>query len=80
MAMARATSGPAYPVRFYAAASYVGFDGSDSSAKHVISKFSDDTSLILYALYQQVSHTHDCEFSRDLCCLISSIMLSSNSA
>nr|VDD53306.1 unnamed protein product [Brassica oleracea] len=55
MAMARATSGPAYPVRFYAAASYVGFDGSDSSAKHVISKFSDDTSLILYALYQQAT-------------------------
>ncbi|KAH0905137.1 hypothetical protein HID58_044640 [Brassica napus] len=55
MAMARATSGPAYPERFYAAASYVGFDGSDSSAKHVISKFSDDTSLILYALYQQAT-------------------------
>ncbi|CAN7075717.1 unnamed protein product [Brassica oleracea var. botrytis] len=55
MAMARATSGPAYPERFYAAASYVGFDGSDSSAKHVSSKFSDDTSLILYALYQQAT-------------------------
>ncbi|RID81116.1 hypothetical protein BRARA_A03722 [Brassica rapa] len=55
MAMARATSGPAYPERFYAAASYVGFDGSDSSAKHVISKFSNDTSLILYALYQQAT-------------------------
>ncbi|KAH0944132.1 hypothetical protein HID58_003769 [Brassica napus] len=53
--MARATSGPAYPERFYAAASYVGFDGSDSSAKHVSSKFSDDTSLILYALYQQAT-------------------------
>ncbi|KAF3602396.1 hypothetical protein F2Q69_00039175 [Brassica cretica] len=55
MAMARATSGPAYPERFYAAASYVGFDGSDSSAKHVSSKFSDDTPLILYALYQQAT-------------------------
>ncbi|XP_018433399.2 acyl-CoA-binding domain-containing protein 4-like isoform X2 [Raphanus sativus] len=55
MAMTRATSGPAYPERFYAAASYVGFDGSDSSAKHVSSKFSDDTSLILYALYQQAT-------------------------
>ncbi|KAF8107636.1 hypothetical protein N665_0118s0009 [Sinapis alba] len=55
MAMARATSGPAYPERFYAAASYVGFDGSDSSAKHVSSKFSNDTALLLYALYQQAT-------------------------
>ncbi|CAN8269904.1 unnamed protein product [Cochlearia groenlandica] len=53
--MARATSGPAYPERFYAAASYVGFDGSDSSAKLVSSKFSNDTALILYALYQQAT-------------------------
>ncbi|CAH2055027.1 unnamed protein product [Thlaspi arvense] len=55
MAMARATSGPAYPERFYAAASFVGLDGSDSSAKHVSSKFSNDTALILYALYQQAT-------------------------
>ncbi|KAJ0234259.1 Acyl-CoA-binding domain-containing protein 5 [Hirschfeldia incana] len=55
MAMARATSGPAYPERFYAAASYVGFDGSDSSAKQVSSKFSNDTALLLYALYQQAT-------------------------
>ena len=54
MAMARATSGPAYPERFYAAASYAGFDGSESSAKNVSSKFSNDTALLLYALYQQV--------------------------
>ena len=54
MAITRATSGPAYPERFYAAASYVGLDGSDSSAKHVSSKFSNDTALIFYALYQQV--------------------------
>ncbi|KAF2548073.1 hypothetical protein F2Q70_00023959 [Brassica cretica] len=53
MAMARATSGPAYPERFYAAASYAGFDGSESSAKNVSSKFSNDTALLLYALYQQ---------------------------
>ncbi|KAG2316146.1 hypothetical protein Bca52824_019268 [Brassica carinata] len=53
MAITRATSGPAYPERFYAAASYVGLDGSDSSAKHVSSKFSNDTALIFYALYQQ---------------------------
>ncbi|CAN8269658.1 unnamed protein product [Cochlearia groenlandica] len=55
MAMARATSGPAYPARFYAAASYVGLDGSDSSAKHVSSKFSNDVALILYALHQQAT-------------------------
>ncbi|KAG2316147.1 hypothetical protein Bca52824_019269 [Brassica carinata] len=55
MAMTRATSGPAYPERFYAAASYVGLDGSDSSAKHVSSKFSNDTALIFYALYQQAT-------------------------
>ncbi|CAL9219700.1 unnamed protein product [Arabidopsis halleri] len=55
MAMPRATSGPAYPERFYAAASYVGLDGSDSSAKNVISKFSDDTALLLYALYHQAT-------------------------
>ncbi|WZZ41930.1 hypothetical protein YC2023_038189 [Brassica napus] len=53
MAINRATSGPAYPERFYAAASYVGLDGSDSSAKHVSSKFSNDTALIFYALHQQ---------------------------
>ncbi|KAG7580790.1 Acyl-CoA-binding protein ACBP [Arabidopsis suecica] len=55
MAMPRATSGPAYPERFYAAASYVGLDGSDSSAKNVSSKFSDDTALLLYALYHQAT-------------------------
>ncbi|XP_020887907.1 acyl-CoA-binding domain-containing protein 4 isoform X2 [Arabidopsis lyrata subsp. lyrata] len=55
MAMPRATSGPAYPKRFYAAASYVGLDGSDSSAKNVSSKFSDDTALLLYALYHQAT-------------------------
>ncbi|XP_009134825.2 acyl-CoA-binding domain-containing protein 4 [Brassica rapa] len=55
MAITRATSGPAYPERFYAAASYVGLDGSDSSAKHVSSKFSNETALIFYALYQQAT-------------------------
>ncbi|CAG7882077.1 unnamed protein product, partial [Brassica rapa] len=55
MAITRATSGPAYPERFYAAASYVGLDGSDSSAKRVSSKFSNDTALIFYALYQQAT-------------------------
>ncbi|KAL2941001.1 Acyl-CoA-binding domain-containing protein 4 [Bienertia sinuspersici] len=52
--MARATTGPAYPERFYAAASYVGFAGSaDSSA--VASKFNNEVSLLLYALYQQAT-------------------------
>lgn len=55
MAMARASSGLAYPERFYAAASYAGFDGSpNSSAKELTSKFSNDSALLLYALYQQV--------------------------
>lgn len=55
MAMARVSSGLAYPERFYAAASYAGFDGSsDSSTKGVSSKFSNDAALLLYALYQQV--------------------------
>ncbi|KAJ6921493.1 hypothetical protein NC652_015413 [Populus alba x Populus x berolinensis] len=31
MAMARASSGPAYPERFYTAAAYAGFDGSHNS-------------------------------------------------
>lgn len=44
-----------YPDRFYAAASYVGFGGSPTSAaKGVASKFSNDAALLLYALYQQV--------------------------
>ncbi|KAK4739265.1 hypothetical protein R3W88_002962 [Solanum pinnatisectum] len=56
MAMARVSSGLAYPERFYAAASYAGFDGSsDSSTKGVSSKFSNDAALLLYALYQQAT-------------------------
>ncbi|KAL7259527.1 hypothetical protein ACSBR1_005423 [Camellia fascicularis] len=52
--MARA--GLAYPERFYAAASYVGFDGSpDSSSRGVSSKFSNEVALLLYALYQQAT-------------------------
>lgn len=54
-AMARGGSSLAYPERFYAAASYVGFGGSPTSAaKGVASKFSNDAALLLYALYQQV--------------------------
>ncbi|CAA0823222.1 Acyl-CoA-binding domain-containing protein 4 [Striga hermonthica] len=53
-AMSTAGSGLAYPERFYAAAAYAGFGGSpNSAAKGVTSKFSNDTALLLYALYQQ---------------------------
>ena len=52
--MARATSGLQYPERFYAAASYVGFDGS-SPTKSLTSKFPQSTALLLYSLYQQAS-------------------------
>ncbi|TQE05794.1 hypothetical protein C1H46_008613 [Malus baccata] len=42
--------------RFYAAASYAGFDGSPRSAsKAVRAKFSSESALILYALYQQAT-------------------------
>lgn len=54
--MARASSGLAYPERFYAAASYAGFDGSpNSSTRGVSSKFSSDVALLLYGLYQQAT-------------------------
>ncbi|XP_050223805.1 acyl-CoA-binding domain-containing protein 4 [Mercurialis annua] len=56
MAMARASSGLAYPERFYAAATYAGFDGSPNSTDtSVSSKFQNDTALLLYALYQQAA-------------------------
>ncbi|XP_011648837.1 acyl-CoA-binding domain-containing protein 4 isoform X2 [Cucumis sativus] len=55
-AMARASSGLQYPDRFYAAASYAGFDGSPkSSSKALRSKFSDEAALLLYGLYQQAT-------------------------
>ncbi|XP_019187820.1 PREDICTED: acyl-CoA-binding domain-containing protein 4-like isoform X1 [Ipomoea nil] len=54
-AIARVSSGLAYPDRFYAAAAYVGFDGSADSGKAVTSKFSNDAALLLYALYQQAT-------------------------
>ncbi|KAA0031885.1 acyl-CoA-binding domain-containing protein 4 isoform X2 [Cucumis melo var. makuwa] len=54
-AMVRASSGLQYPDRFYAAASYAGFDGSPKlSSKALRSKFSDEAALLLYGLYQQV--------------------------
>ncbi|KAJ6995962.1 hypothetical protein NC653_012751 [Populus alba x Populus x berolinensis] len=55
MAMARSSSGLAYPERFYAAASYAGFHGSHNSTTTVSSKFQNDTALLLYALYQQAT-------------------------
>ncbi|KEH24514.1 acyl-CoA-binding domain protein [Medicago truncatula] len=55
MAMARASSGLQYPERFYAAASYVGLDGSNSPTKSLTSKFPKSTALLLYSLYQQAS-------------------------
>ncbi|KAF3541701.1 hypothetical protein F2Q69_00024894 [Brassica cretica] len=46
----------AYPDRFYAAASYLGLDGSvPSSVKQLSSKFSNDAALLLYALHQQAT-------------------------
>ncbi|KAL7235204.1 hypothetical protein ACSBR1_018652 [Camellia fascicularis] len=53
MAMAMASSGLAYPERFYAAASYAGFDGSPPQSSS--SNFSNDVALLLYALYQQAT-------------------------
>ncbi|KAL4351498.1 hypothetical protein GQ457_06G020870 [Hibiscus cannabinus] len=54
--MARTSTGLAYPDRFYAAASFAGFDGSPNSAnKDIASKFSNEVALILYALYQQAT-------------------------
>ncbi|XP_041020101.1 acyl-CoA-binding domain-containing protein 4 [Juglans microcarpa x Juglans regia] len=56
MAMARATSGLQYPERFYAAASYAGFDGDPNSTfKALTSKFSKESAAILYGLYQQAT-------------------------
>ncbi|KAF3795770.1 Acyl-CoA-binding domain-containing protein 4 [Nymphaea thermarum] len=53
--MAMASSGLAYPERFYAAAAYAGFGGgSQGSAKPAaISRFRNDVALLLYGLYQQ---------------------------
>ncbi|CAN1219859.1 Acyl-CoA-binding domain-containing protein 4, partial [Linum perenne] len=55
MSMARASSGLAYPDRFYAAAAYAGFDGSPNSASTVASKYQSDTALLLYGLYHQAT-------------------------
>lgn len=49
--MARVASGLSYPDRFYAAAAYAGFGESAKPAR----SFSDETALLLYALYQQAT-------------------------
>ncbi|RWR76536.1 acyl-CoA-binding domain-containing protein 4-like protein isoform X2 [Cinnamomum micranthum f. kanehirae] len=55
--MARASSGLAYPERFYAAASYAGFGGGspNPSSEGAISKFQNDVALLLYGLHQQAT-------------------------
>ncbi|KAK9086460.1 hypothetical protein Syun_028854 [Stephania yunnanensis] len=60
MAMARASSGLAYPERFHAAASYSGFGGSGNASEVSISKFSNETALLLYGLYQQCEYLLSC--------------------
>ncbi|KAE9598133.1 putative FERM/acyl-CoA-binding protein, 3-helical bundle [Lupinus albus] len=50
--MGRGSCGLQYPERFYAAASFVGFDGSISPTK---SNFSNSTALLLYTLYKQAT-------------------------
>ncbi|KAF9621007.1 hypothetical protein IFM89_015829 [Coptis chinensis] len=54
MSIARSSS-LAYPDKFHAASTYAGFGGSNSSDNSPISKFSNETALLLYALYQQAS-------------------------
>ncbi|KAI5079312.1 hypothetical protein GOP47_0004791 [Adiantum capillus-veneris] len=49
-----ARSGPSYPNRFWAAAAYAGF-GTQASSSSLPPRFSDETSFILYALYQQAT-------------------------
>eukprot|EP01018_Ginkgo_biloba_P017861 Gb_28900 [translate_table: standard] len=53
--MAKSSSGLAYPERFYAAAAYAGFGGSQNSAKAAISRFQNEVALLLYGLYQQAT-------------------------
>ncbi|PIA44469.1 hypothetical protein AQUCO_01700221v1 [Aquilegia coerulea] len=55
MSLARASSSLAYPERFHAAALYAGFGGSPNSSGNPISKFSNESALLLYGLYQQAT-------------------------
>ncbi|XLS62097.1 hypothetical protein HN51_016325 [Arachis hypogaea] len=50
MAMMRGSSSLQYPGKFYSAASYFGFEGSNSPTKALTSKFAKSTALLLYSL------------------------------
>ncbi|TVU43986.1 hypothetical protein EJB05_03408 [Eragrostis curvula] len=50
-----ASSGLAYPDRFYAAAAYAGFGADGSTSSAAISRFQNDVALLLYGLYQQAT-------------------------
>lgn len=50
-----ASSGLAYPDRFYAAAAYAGFGAGGATVSAAISRFQNDVALLLYGLYQQVT-------------------------
>jgi len=49
-----ASSGLAYPDRFYAAAAYAGFGPGGATSSAAISRFQNDVALLLYGLHQQV--------------------------
>jgi len=50
-----ASSGLAYPDRFYAAAAYAGFGPGGATSSAAISRFQNDVALLLYGLYQQAT-------------------------
>ncbi|KAL5210832.1 hypothetical protein ABZP36_006455 [Zizania latifolia] len=50
-----ASSGLAYPERFYAAASYAGFGAGGATSSAAISRFQNDVALLLYGLFQQAT-------------------------
>lgn len=50
-----ASSGLAYPDRFYAAAAYAGFGAGGATSSAAISRFQNDVALLLYGLHQQVT-------------------------
>ncbi|VAI39631.1 unnamed protein product [Triticum turgidum subsp. durum] len=50
-----ASSGIAYPDRFYAAAAYAGFGGAGAPSAAAISRFQNDVALLLYGLHQQAT-------------------------
>ncbi|KAJ7560481.1 hypothetical protein O6H91_04G131700 [Diphasiastrum complanatum] len=52
--VAATAAGLSYPERFHAAAAYAGFSSHDS-VKGIAPRFPNDTSLVLYALYQQAT-------------------------